>query len=117
MSFGHIRTLWSQNQSCMCRAAPLPHIKANRLGRGISSGGAGTRTGNASACSLLAMADERPATEKFLKWLNSKDGASAGLMNSFLFEDRCALPDQISFVPAFPWRGFLVAVKGRDRAH
>jgi hypothetical protein len=38
-------------------------------------------------------------------------------MNGFFLEDCSASPDQISFVPAVPWRGFVVAMKGRDRAH
>jgi hypothetical protein len=31
------------------------------------------------------------------------------LTNNFLFKDRCALPDQMSFVLTFPWRAFVFA--------
>ena len=32
-------------------------------------------------------------------------------------KDSCALSDQMSFVPAFPWRFFVLAVGNRDRAN
>jgi hypothetical protein len=41
----------------------------------------------------------------------------ARLANNFLFKDRCALPDQISFVPTFPWSGFVFAARDGDRAN
>jgi hypothetical protein len=37
-----------------------------------------------------------------------------GLTNNFLFKDRCALPDQVSFVLTFPWRAFIFAMRNRD---
>ncbi len=43
--------------------------------------------------------------------------AHSRLTNHFLFEDRCALPNQMSFVLTFPWRGFVLAMRGRDRAY
>jgi len=39
------------------------------------------------------------------------------LANNFLFKDRCALPDQMSFVLTFPWGGFVLAMRDRDRAN
>src|SRR5271169_1531173 len=36
------------------------------------------------------------------------------LANKLLFEDRCALPDQMSFVLTFPWRAFVFAMGKRD---
>jgi hypothetical protein len=36
------------------------------------------------------------------------------LTNNFLFEDRCALPDQMTFVLTFPWRAFVFAMRNRD---
>jgi len=36
------------------------------------------------------------------------------LTNNFLFKDRCALPDQMSFVLTFPWRAFVFAMRNRD---
>jgi hypothetical protein len=36
------------------------------------------------------------------------------LTNYFLFKDRCALPDQISFVLTFPWGAFVFAMRNRD---
>ena len=38
----------------------------------------------------------------------------ARLTNNFLFKDRCALPDQMSFVLTFPWRAFVFAMRNRD---
>jgi len=39
------------------------------------------------------------------------------LTNRFFLEDRCALPNQMCFFPTFPWRGFVLAVRDRDRAN
>ena len=36
------------------------------------------------------------------------------LTNNLLFEDRCALPDQISFVLTLPWRAFIFVMGERD---
>jgi hypothetical protein len=36
------------------------------------------------------------------------------LTNNLLFKDRCALPDQMSFVLTFPWGGFVLAMRNRD---
>jgi hypothetical protein len=36
------------------------------------------------------------------------------LTNNFLFKDRCAVPDQVSFVLAFHWRAFVFAMRNRD---
>jgi hypothetical protein len=36
------------------------------------------------------------------------------LTNSFLFKDRRALPDQMSFVLTLPWRTFVFAMRNRD---
>jgi hypothetical protein len=41
----------------------------------------------------------------------------ARLTNNFLFKDRCALPDQMSFVLTFPWRAFVFAMRNRDRTN
>ena len=38
-------------------------------------------------------------------------------MNNFLFKDRCSLPDQMFFVPTFPWRSFILAMRHWDRAN
>jgi hypothetical protein len=101
-------------------AALLAAHKVSRLGPGTLVRQRRHQNRQCVGHSVLAphvMADDRLATVRFLKWLNGKDDARAGLMNSFLFEDCCSLPDQISFVLAFSWRGFVVTVKGRDRAH
>jgi hypothetical protein len=39
------------------------------------------------------------------------------LTNSFFLKDRCALSDQISFILASNWRGFILAKRDRDRAN
>jgi hypothetical protein len=39
------------------------------------------------------------------------------LTNRLFFEDRRALPDQMYFFLTFPWRGFVLAVRDRDRAN
>jgi hypothetical protein len=39
----------------------------------------------------------------------------ARLTINFLLEDRCALSDQMSFLPTFPWRGFVFAMRDRNR--
>ena len=41
----------------------------------------------------------------------------AQLTNNFLFKDRCALPDQMSFVLTFPWRALVFAMRNRDRTN
>ena len=41
----------------------------------------------------------------------------AKLTNNFLFKDRCALPDQMSFVLTFPWRALVFAMRNRDRTN
>ena len=39
------------------------------------------------------------------------------LTNNFLFKDRCALPDQMSFVLTFARRAFVLAMRNRDRTN
>jgi hypothetical protein len=39
-----------------------------------------------------------------------------GLSSNLFLEDRCALPDQISFGLTFPWARFVLAMRDRDRA-
>ena len=39
-----------------------------------------------------------------------------GLTNRFLFKDRCAAPDQISFVLTFPWSRLVLAVRDLHRS-
>ena len=39
------------------------------------------------------------------------------LSNSLFLEDRCALPDQISFGLTFPWARFVLAMRDMDRAN
>ena len=39
------------------------------------------------------------------------------LANNFFLKDRCALPDQMSFVLTFPWRGFVFGIRNRDRTN
>jgi hypothetical protein len=39
------------------------------------------------------------------------------LTKRFFFEDRCALPNQMCLVLTFPWRGFVLAVRDRDRTN
>ena len=41
----------------------------------------------------------------------------AQLTNNILFKDRCALPDQMSFVLTFPWRALVFAMRNRDRTN
>jgi hypothetical protein len=59
-------------------------------------------------------------------WRKDVDSASARsisrlcyrrLINCFLLEDRCPLPDQMSFVLAVSWRGLVLAKRDRDRAN
>jgi hypothetical protein len=38
-----------------------------------------------------------------------------GLTNRFLLKDRCASHNQMFFIPTFPWRGFVLAMRGGDR--
>ena len=40
-----------------------------------------------------------------------------GLAHCFFLKDCCALPDQMSFLPAFSWRRFVLAVRDRHRAY
>ena len=40
-----------------------------------------------------------------------------GLAHCLLLKDCCALPDQVSFVLTFSWRGFVLAVRDRHRAY
>jgi hypothetical protein len=44
-------------------------------------------------------------------------GFTGRLTYSFFLKDRCALADQMSFVQTFPWRGFFLAMRDRDRAN
>jgi hypothetical protein len=39
------------------------------------------------------------------------------LMNRFFLKDRCALPDQMSFLPASSWRTLVLAKRERHRAN
>ena len=60
----------------------------------------------------------RPANEWRVFYQGRRGEAWAlWLASNFLLKDSCALSDQMSFVPAFPWRLFVLAVGNRDRAN
>jgi hypothetical protein len=39
------------------------------------------------------------------------------LTSNFLFKDRCALRDQMSFFLTVPWRALVFAMRDRDRTN
>jgi hypothetical protein len=43
-----------------------------------------------------------------------RSGHVGRLANNFLLKDRCALPDQMSFVLTFPWGPFIFVKRNRD---